>query len=314
MNKKRNNLTDEETYVIVQKGTERPYTWKLLNEHRKGTFFCKRCNSPLYYSSMKFDSWCGWPAFDDAIPGQVRETADMDGHRIEITCKNCWWHLGHVFRWERLTEKNTRHCVNSVSMGFSKNIIPIQSDFETATFWWWCYRCTEAIFQRLKWVETVESGFMGGTSKWPSYEDICNGKGSGHIEVITIHYNSKIISYQTLLDIFFASHNPTQLNAQWNDIWEQYASIIFTHTSSQQQQAENTINKLKESKIYLPHTIVTQIRQATDFWKAEWYHQNFYNTNTSKPYCQLVINPKLSKLRKQRWDLLKDEYFEESWE
>ena len=304
----RTDLTPEETYVIVDKGTERPYTWELLNEHRKGTFFCKRCNSPLYDSSMKFDSWCGRPAFDDALPGQVKETTDADGHRVEITCMNCWWHLGHVFRGEKLTEKNTRHCVNSLSMGFSQNTHSIQSDLETATFGWWCYRCTEAIFQRLKWVKIVESGFMGGTSKWPSYEDICNGKWVGHIEVIQIHYDPEIISYQTLLDVFFASHNPTQLNAQWNDVGEQYASAIFTHTSSQQQQAEETIHRLKASKNYPPHTIVTQIRQATDFWKAEWYHQNFYNNNSTKPYCQLVIDPKLAKLYKNQEELIKDEY------
>ena len=149
---------------------------------------------------------------------------------------------------------------------------------------------------------------MGGTSKWPSYEDICNGKWAGHIEVIQIHYDPEIISYQTLLDVFFASHNPTQLNAQWNDVGEQYASVIFTHTSSQQQQAEETIHRLKASKNYLPHTIVTQIRQATDFWKAEWYHQNFYNNNSTKPYCQLVIDPKLAKLYKNQEELIKDEY------
>ena len=305
----RNLLTPEESYVIEHKGTEQPYTGELLDEHREGTFFCKRCNAPLYYSSMKFDSGCWRPSFDDAIPGQVQETPDEDDHRVEITCTHCNGHLGHIFRGEHLTDKNVRHCVNSISMWFTSRIIPIHTTTEIATFWWWCYRCIEAIFQRLKWVELVESGFMGGTTKWPSYEEVCKGKWE-HVEVIHIHYDPEIISYQTLLNVFFTSHDPTQLNAQWNDVGIQYASVIFYHTPEQQEQAQIMIDELKKSKVYFPKTIVTQLRQASEFWRAEWYHQNFYNNNTIKPYCQLVINPKLSKLRKQWWDLLKDEYFE----
>ena len=310
MTNNRNQLTPEESSVIEDKGTERPYTWELLDEHREGTFFCKRCNAPLYYSSMKFDSGCWCPSFDDAIPGQVQEIPDEDGYRIEITCKHCNGHLGHIFRWEHLTNKNVRHCVNSISMWFTPRIISLQHTTDVATFWWWCYRCIEAVFQRLKWVELVESGFMGGTTQWPSYEEVCKGKW-WHVEVVQIHYNPEIITYQTLLTVFFSAHNPTQLNAQGNDVGEQYASVFY-HTTEQKEQAELMIIGLKESKIYHPQTIVTQIRQASDFWKAEWYHQNFYNNNQQKPYCALVINPKLAKLRKSRWDLLKDEYNEEN--
>lgn len=306
----RNDLTPEESYIIEQKGTERPFTWALLEEHREGTFYCKRCNSPLYYSFMKFDSGCWWPSFDDAIPWQVQETIDEDDHRIEITCKNCDGHLWHIFRGEHLTDKNNRHCVNSISMWFTPRIIPIHTKLDIATFGWGCYRCVEAVFQRLKGIELVESWFMGGTTQWPTYEEVCKGRGE-HIEVIQIHYNSEIISYQTLLNVFFTSHDPTQLNAQGNDKGIQYSSVIFYHTKEQKEQAEIMINEFNKSKIYFPKTIVTQIRQSSTFYKAEWYHQNFYNANSNNPYCQLVINPKLSKLRKQRWDLLKDEYFKE---
>lgn len=307
----RNLLIPEESYIIEHKWTELPYTWELLDEHRTGTFVCKRCDSPLYYSDMKFDSGCWWPAFDDAITGQVKETPDEDGHRVEITCKTCWGHLWHIFRGEHLTDKNIRHCVNSVSMKFIPRMVPLHQHLEIATFGAWCFRCVEAVFQRLRWVETVTSGFMGGTSQWPSYEDICK-RNTWHIEVIQLQYDPEIISYQTLLNVFFTSHDPTQLNAQGNDVGEQYASVIFYHTLEQKEQAEQMIAGLKESKVYHPRTIVTQIRQASDFWKAEWYHQDFYNNNQQKPYCELVINPKLAKLRKSRWDLLKDEYFEES--
>lgn len=111
-------LTPEEEYVILHKGTESPYTGALLDEKRSGTFICRKCGAKLYNSSSKFDSGCGWPSFDDEIAGAVKRTTDADGRRTEITCTNCHGHLGHVFVGEGFTEKNTRHCVNSLSLRF----------------------------------------------------------------------------------------------------------------------------------------------------------------------------------------------------
>ncbi|NOR54864.1 MAG: methionine-R-sulfoxide reductase [Sulfurovum sp.] len=113
-----NTLNEEEEYVIVKKGTERPFTGRFLENKAEGMYVCRRCNAPLFPSDAKFDSGTGWPSFDDIVEGNVSEIPDEDGRRVEIVCTNCGGHLGHVFKGERITEKSTRHCVNSISLDF----------------------------------------------------------------------------------------------------------------------------------------------------------------------------------------------------
>ncbi len=163
-------LTPEEARVIVQKGTELPFSGKYHAFKEKGTYVCKRCGAPLYLSTAKFDSGCGWPSFDEEIPGAVKRQPDADGLRTEITCAACGAHLGHVFLGEGFTATNTRHCVNSISMNF----IPADAKkTETAVFASGCFWGTQYYLQQAKGVLTTTVGFTGGHTANPTYEEVC---------------------------------------------------------------------------------------------------------------------------------------------
>lgn len=296
-------LTPEEERIILHKGTEAPFSGEYDEHFQQGTYICKRCGSPLYRSKDKFRSGCGWPAFDDALPGKVRWMQDDDGQRTEITCANCGAHLGHVFVGEQLTEKNTRHCVNSLSMKFVPEVVA-ESTMERATFGGGCFWCIEATLRMLKGVGEVLSGYSGGTKPMPTYEEVVGGR-TGHIEVVQVMFDPAIISYKDLLKVFFSQHNPTTLNRQGYDVGEQYASVIFTHNDKQRQEAEETIQKLTEQKVW-PDPIVTKVRPLETFWMAEAYHQNYAERYPWQPYCQAIIGPKIAKLRQEWSHLLKE--------
>ena len=174
--------------------------------------------------------------------------------------------------------------------------VKVKEGMEVATFAGGCFWCTEAVFLEIKGVEKVVSGYIGGKTKNPTYKDICTGE-TGHAEAIQITFNPNEVAYEDLLEVFFGTHDPTTLNRQGADVGTQYRSEIFYHSEAQKTKAENYIQLLEKEKLY-DKKIVTKVSSATVFYPAEDYHQNYYNQNSSQGYCQMVIAPKLEKLRK----------------
>jgi len=170
----------------------------------------------------------------------------------------------------------------------------VNMDWETALFAGGCFWCTEAVFQRLNGVMEVVSGYTGGTIKNPAYREICTGR-TGHAEAIKITFDPSKVSYVELLEVFFATHDPTTLNRQGNDVGTQYRSEIFYTNLGQKQQAEEFIALLEKEQVFAS-PVVTAISEEKPFYNAEEEHQNYYNDHTQQPYCQVIIEPKIKKL------------------
>lgn len=194
--------------------------------------------------------------------------------------------------------------INFVAIGQTqKSKETMSKTLEVATFGAGCFWCVEAVFQRLDGVEKVESGYSGGNVKNPSYKEVCTGR-TGHAEVIQIHYNPEVISFDELLEVFWQTHDPTTLNRQGNDVGTQYRSAIFYHNENQKMLAESYKKKLTDEKVF-DDPIVTEIMPFEAFYVAEDYHQNYFNENGSQPYCSIVIAPKVKKFKKVFKDKLK---------
>ncbi len=273
-------LTPEEEAVIVHKGTERPFTGEYTNQFETGTYHCKRCDAPLYRSSDKFASSCGWPSFDDEIEGAVRHETDADGMRTEILCVNCGAHLGHVFAGEQLTDKNLRHCVNSISMVF----VPAEAPVETALahFAGGCFWGVEHQFAGKEGVVSAVSGYMGGSKADPTYQEVLGGR-TGHLEAVEVEYDPKTVTYEELARFFFEIHDPTQDNGQGPDIGGQYLSAVFYGSNEEKETAERLIGILEDKG----YDIATMVKPAGEFWKAEDYHQDYYERKGRQPYCHV---------------------------
>ena len=312
-------LTPEEQRVILHKGTERPFSGKYENHHESGTYHCRRCGAPLYRSSDKFDSGCGWPSFDDEIPGAVKRVPDADGRRTEIVCARCGGHLGHVFEGERFTPKNTRHCVNSISLDFApaeqpvalvSEIVPVggtaavpagsgaagggvelpsgpasakeqgEKRTETAIFAGGCFWGVEYMMQQVPGVISVESGYTGGHVPNPTYQQVCTGR-TGHAEAVRIVFDPAKTDYETLAKLFLEIHDPTQAGGQGPDVGDQYRSEIYYVSPGQRAVAERLLDTLRAKG----YSVVTRLTPASVFYPAEAYHQDYYERKGTLPYC-----------------------------
>lgn len=274
-----NSLSKQESRVIEEKGTEAPFTGKYTDHSGKGTYLCRKCGAALYSSYSKFKSDCGWPSFDDEIKGAVSRFPDPDGMRTEIVCASCGAHLGHVFTGERLTSKNIRHCVNSISLEFVPSELT-PGRYGTAVFAGGCFWGVEYFLQKAPGVISVTSGFMGGHVKNPSYREVCTGN-TGHAEAVKVIYDPDKTTYETLLKLFLEIHDPTQVGRQGPDIGDQYRSEIFFMNDEQKLIAEKNIGILKSKGL----KVATAITKASEFWDAEGYHQDYYFKNGKLPYC-----------------------------
>ena len=277
-------LSDEEKYVLINKGTERPFSGKYTNEKSNGIYVCKLCGAPLYKSSDKFDSHCGWPSFDDAIDGAVKRVKDADGRRVEIVCATCGGHLGHVFEGEGFTPKNTRHCVNSISLKLDTKPQAKDENLSFAYFAGGCFWGVEYYLEKLDGVKEVSSGFMGGHVKNPSYYEVVRSD-TGHLETVEVIYDKSKISYEQIAKTFFEIHDPTQTNGQGPDIGKQYLSAIFVNDEKER----NTIKKLIAQLRTNGYDVATKILDKSEFYKADEGHQNYYDKKGTKPYCHGYI-------------------------
>lgn len=264
--------------VVQDKGTEHPYSGEYDNFGESGTYLCRQCGLALFRSKTKFHSGCGWPSFDNEITNTVARELDADGQREEILCARCRAHLGHVFKGEGFTNKNTRHCVNSLSLDFVADDKVL--DTEEAIFAAGCFWGVEYFFKRLAGVLKTEVGYLGGKTKSPSYQDVCSGT-TGHYEAIRVVYDPVIISYERVTKYFFEIHDATQANGQGPDLGDQYLSAIFYYDEAQKRIAENLILQLKEKG----YQIATRVLPVETFFRAEAYHQDYYTKTLHQPYC-----------------------------
>ena len=288
-------LTPEEERVIIHKGTERPFSGKYNKHFKEGVYTCKQCGEELFDSSSKFSSNCGWPSFDDQIEGKVKKQPDADGVRTEIVCSNCGGHLGHVFIGERLTPKDMRYCVNSISMDFipkgqekseaaaaSKDDVESSPQRERAIFASGCFWGTEYHLQKVPGVISTTVGYTGGRTKNPTYKQVCMDK-TGHAEAVEVLYDPSKTSYEQLARLFFETHDFTQLNRQGPDVGKQYRSAVFYLDEKQKDIAAGLIATLKKKGF----DVKTELTPASKFWPAELYHQDYYKKNGKTPYCHI---------------------------
>jgi len=296
-------LTPEQYRVTRDKGTERAFSSAMCSLFVPGRYSCICCDTLLFDASEKFESGTGWPSFTQPVTANaIAYHLDNDHgmQRVETVCNTCDAHLGHVFP-DGPPPSGLRYCMNAVAL---KKTTQSQA---TATFGGGCFWCTEAVFQQLTGVSKVESGYSGGASENPTYQQVCSGD-TGHAEVVQVTFDPGVISYADLLRIHLSTHNPTTPNQQGADKGTQYRSIILTHDNEQEAIAKQVIEEMTTA---FDQAIVTEVKPFDVFYPAEGYHQDYYVSNPAKPYCQAVISPKLKKFRELFKDRLKEQSTEQ---
>ena len=276
------SLTHHIRRIICDKATEPPHSGRYNTPLTMGSYLCRRCGLALFRGHTQFTSGCGWPSFDEAIAGAVKQLPDPDGQRIEILCNRCDGHLGHVFIGEHLTTKNTRYCVNSLAIDFVNDATVL--DTEEAIVAGGCFWGIDYYLRRLPGVLTVEVGYSGGTIDNTTYDAVCSGR-TGHYEVARVLFDVTKTDYPTVLKHFFEIHDPTQQAGQGPDIGQQYQSAVFYYNQKQKKQLTDLIQALQDKG----YDVATQLLPACPFWPAEDHHQNYYQQQDKMPYCHQPI-------------------------
>jgi peptide methionine sulfoxide reductase msrA/msrB len=273
---------DPEAYRITQRaGTEPAFCGTLLDNKKEGVYCCAVCGLPLFSSDHKFHSGTGWPSFYRPFdPEHIARKSDRSQGmiRTEINCARCGSHLGHVFD-DGPPPTGERHCLNSASLKFYAKDAELPAESrpvrtETAYFAGGCFWGIEHYFQQGPGVVDAVSGYMQGGVEHPTYEQVCTDK-TGHAESVKVVFDPSRITYQRLLEAFFAMHDPTQLDRQGPDLGKQYRSGIWYTTEDQKREAQAFIKLLKTEKRFGGREIVTQVEPARTFWPAEEYHQDY---------------------------------------